>query len=120
VGNGTTAMEVTLPTRVATTLRFTKVVGGNSHSCGLTSAGAAWCWGNGFQGQLGNGVSGIQVTPVAVQGGLVFRDIMAGGLDTCGLTYHGQVYCWGYNSYGEFLDGTKNIAWTPKLLPIQL
>jgi alpha-tubulin suppressor-like RCC1 family protein len=118
VGNGTTSQIVDVPTRVATTLRFTKVVGGNSHTCGLTTAGAAWCWGNGYQGELGNGAIGQQSTPVAVQGGIVFRDIAAGGGNTCGVTYHGQVYCWGDNSYGQLLNGTKNDASTPMLLPM--
>jgi len=120
VGNGATSLVVDTPTRVVTNLRFVKVTGGNSTSCGITSAGAAWCWGNGYQGQLGNGGPGLALTPVAVQGGLVFRDIVMAGLNACGLTYHGQVYFWGDNASGQLLDGTTNTAWTPKLMPFTL
>jgi alpha-tubulin suppressor-like RCC1 family protein len=43
------------------------------HTCGLTSTGAAYCWGDNETRQLGNGSTIFNiVTPVAVSGGLTF------------------------------------------------
>ena len=36
-------------------LRLVTLSLGDHHSCGLSSYGTAWCWGDGLNGQLGNG-----------------------------------------------------------------
>lgn len=82
------------------------VVGGVNSSCGLTSEGAAYCWGWNQFGQLGDGTTTDRVTPVPVAGGLTFRSLLAAGAHTCGVTTDGAAYCWGRNTDGELGDGT--------------
>ena len=50
---------------------FTQLTAGTNHTCGLDGAGTAWCWGDGYYGQLGDGNSSAHATgtPVAVVGG---------------------------------------------------
>jgi alpha-tubulin suppressor-like RCC1 family protein len=96
-------------------LPLTQVSAGQYHSCGLTAAGQAYCWGaNGF-GQLGNGSTSAPVVPPAlpaitapsvVAGGLAFTSIAAGGVHTCGLVPGGAAYCWGDNFSGQLGTGT--------------
>ncbi|HEV2750025.1 MAG TPA: Ig-like domain-containing protein [Gemmatimonadales bacterium] len=80
---------------------FTTVQAGAYHSCGLTTSGAAYCWGNGTYGQLGSGAKANGLAPVLVTGGLTFTAISVGGVHSCGLTTSGSAYCWGLNYWGE-------------------
>jgi alpha-tubulin suppressor-like RCC1 family protein len=74
----------------------TLALGSAAHICGLTSAGAAYCWGSNSGGQLGLGsAGGAEDTPAAVVGGLRFKAIAVGGDHTCALAADGTAWCWG-------------------------
>jgi len=87
-----------------------------SHACGVTTSGAAYCWGLNDQGQLGLGTNtGPQqclfsapcsTTPAAVTGGLTFTAVSTGGYHTCGLATSGAAYCWGQNNRGQLGIGS--------------
>jgi alpha-tubulin suppressor-like RCC1 family protein len=73
----------------------------STHFCGLTSAGAAWCWGDLNAGMRGTGQpegANWSLEPNEVAGGLVFTSIGAGVSHTCGTTAEGNVFCWGTGS----------------------
>jgi alpha-tubulin suppressor-like RCC1 family protein len=109
-----------IPALVRGGLTFTSVSTGNAHSCGLTAAGAAYCWGVGSVGRLGNGGNANSDVPVPVSGGHVFQQVDVGGAHACGLTTASatpaedrQVYCWGSNGNGALGDGTFNTPTVP-------
>ena len=79
------------------------------HSCGVTTAGAAYCWGDGDFGQNGNGdtTAAPAPTPVPVAGRLTFAAVSAGGGHSCGVTTTGVAYCWGVNPVGQLGAGTS-------------
>ena len=54
------------PVLVAGGLNFAAVSTGGNHTCGLTGAGAAYCWGQGLYGQLGNGTAINRLKPRGV------------------------------------------------------
>src|SRR5450759_3042320 len=86
---------------------FSSITAGLTYTCGLTSAGAAWCWGDNGQGRLGDNTTTERHLPVAVQqGGVTFTSITGGADHTCGLTSAGAAYCWGANWYGQLGDNT--------------
>jgi alpha-tubulin suppressor-like RCC1 family protein len=78
---------------------------GAEHSCGLTSAGKAYCWGTNTRGSLGDGTFINRLKPVAVSTNLVFSAIAAGS-HSCAVTAGGAAWCWGANSDGQLGDGT--------------
>lgn len=115
IGDGTSGNYVLTPTAVSGGLVFASITASGNYTCGLTLAGAAYCWGYNFWGQLGNGSSGWtpSLTPAPVSGGLPFTSIDAGDEDACALTSSGAAYCWGDNSLFEIGDGTS----TQRLVP---
>ncbi len=87
-------------------LQFTQISAGEQHTCGITSTGKAYCWGNGLYGQLGDGDIDNKNTPTPVSSSLVFTQISAGGTHACAVTIAGEAYCWGNNSAGQLGDST--------------
>jgi hypothetical protein len=76
------------------------------YTCGLTTGGAAYCWGTGSNGVLGNGsTTTAQRTPVAVSGGLQFASLSGSEHHICGLTTSGAAHCWGVDSFGQLGSG---------------
>jgi alpha-tubulin suppressor-like RCC1 family protein len=76
------------------------VTGGNLHSCGVTTTGHVYCWGQHTVGQLGPatiGGLGAVLVPSVEQ----FASLAAGGSHTCALNLSGKAFCWGYNSFGQ-------------------
>ena len=114
---------VQIPVTVAGTAAILRrtLVAGKYHSCGLTSAGAAYCWGLNDFGQLGTatnvGTQTANPTPLAVSGNLTFVSLAAGSAHTCGVTSTGAAYCWGSNYYGELGTTTNNGTLTPITTP---
>ena len=98
-----------VPVRVDGAPRFTALSASERHTCGLDAAGAAYCWGYGRGGQLGDGLRANSRAPVAVAGGLKFTSLSAGaaGGATCGITIAGEAWCWGLNVFGELGNGTR-------------
>ncbi len=96
----------------AVTIVPATLVSGAAHTCGLTSSGAAYCWGNAGLA-LGGGSSSGSSVPIPVIGGLTFETLSAGDGHTCGVTTTGAAYCWGTNSVGQLGDGTINQRATP-------
>jgi formylglycine-generating enzyme required for sulfatase activity/alpha-tubulin suppressor-like RCC1 family protein len=115
LGDGTTTNRLT-PVAVAGGLTFqTLVAGGYGNTCGLTTSGAAYCWGSNGNGGLGDGTTTDRSTPVAVSGGLTFQSLYGGEGDNhiCGLTIPGVAYCWGRNLEGQLGDGTTTSRTSP-------
>jgi alpha-tubulin suppressor-like RCC1 family protein len=102
------------PTPVSGGLTFTSLSAGNLHACGLTAAGAAYCWGANESGQLGDASTTDRASPVVVAGGHTFAAISPGRDHTCAVTLDGAAYCWGDNTFGQLGDGTTSPSAVPK------
>ncbi len=87
---------------------FQQISAGGRHTCGVTSSGAAYCWGI---DALGAGSTPLESDgPVAVGGGHRFKAVYSASTTSCGLDPGGAAYCWGPNSSGAV--GTEPVGST--------
>ena len=107
---------------------------GHLHTCAVSNAGNAYCWGYGQYGQLGNNSTANQRVPVLVQAhdretprsdqariSQVYylanmRNISAGNLHTCAVSNANNVYCWGHGQFGQL----GNNSTTNRSLPARV
>ncbi len=108
LGDGT-RQDSTLPVDVVgLSSAVTAITIGSSHTCALTTTGAAKCWGYNYYGQLGDSTTTNHSRPVDVSGlssGVAV--ISAGDASTCAVIIGGVVKCWGSNSNGQLGIGTS-------------
>ena len=115
--------NVTTPRGVLVTVPLVKIARGQSYSCGLSSAGAVYCWGANYYGELGNAnYYSVVTVPEAssMPSGVTFTEIVGGAYTTCALTGAGRSYCWGYGQYGQLGNGltpTNQPTPTPSTMP---
>jgi alpha-tubulin suppressor-like RCC1 family protein len=108
------------PVPVTGGLTFTVLESGLYHTCGVTAAGAAYCWGRNDFGQLGTSTSTsacqdspCAAAPMPVEGGLRFRSVTGGFGHSCGVTTDRKAYCWGWNDRGQLGNGTRSNSAAP-------
>lgn len=81
------------------------------------AGGAIKCWGDGRNGELGNGRAEISTTPVEVSGISDATMVAVGGSHVCALRAGGKVSCWGKNDSGQLGDGTTTMSKVPVAVP---
>jgi alpha-tubulin suppressor-like RCC1 family protein len=87
---------------------------GKDHTCAIIQGGSVQCWGRNNAGQLGNGSTIDQPTPVQVSGLTGPVTALAGGQEhTCALIQGGAMQCWGENAFGRLGDNSTTDSTTP-------
>ena len=66
---------------------------GGARTCGLTSDGTGYCWGDGV------------LVPTAIPGAVKFTSLTVGNAHACGLGTDARAYCWGRNTRGQLGNG---------------
>jgi alpha-tubulin suppressor-like RCC1 family protein len=89
----------------------------NGQTIALTTGGQAYVWGNGQQGQLGNGSTTNALTPQLLKepSGVNFTQVNSGGSTDYAVTSAGDLYAWGDNlrdQIGNGVSGTQQPQYT--------
>ncbi len=90
----------------------TAISTGGYHACARTSAGGLKCWGNNYDGQLGDGTTEDRWEPVTIYASSI-ASVSAGWAHTCAVTTTGWAKCWGNNVRGQLGDGTTDERHSP-------
>ena len=102
LGEGSRDVPATSPVAVAGDLEWAAIAAGTYRTCGLTTAGALYCWGSG-----GNTVPDYMV------GSPAFGAVAVGVRHACAVTAAGAAYCWGDNERGQLGTGSTATSWLP-------
>jgi alpha-tubulin suppressor-like RCC1 family protein len=89
---------------------FASLASGGYHTCGLTSAGQAWCWGDNGLGELGAPTTDYFSKAPVLVAGMQFTSLVGGEFHTCGLDTQGVLYCWGGDWFGQLGSGQSGSA----------
>jgi len=117
-----TPIEITSQFNLGVDETISSISLGKEHSSALTSTGRLFTWGYNRYGQLGDGATTNQNTPIEItsQFNLGFDEtiisISLGDSHSSALTSMGRLFTWGYNTYGQIGDGTT----TDKITPIEI
>jgi alpha-tubulin suppressor-like RCC1 family protein len=116
-GDGTTTQRNS-PVQVPGLIGMTMLsVGGapwnDDYYCAVKNDGTLWCWGYNGSGQLGNGNTTEQHTPVQAAITNV-KELIATGKDfVCAEKNDGTIWCWGEGSNGQLGNGASNDSLAP-------
>lgn len=117
LGDGT-PVQVRVPTAVGTA-SWRSVVAGQSHTCGIDTAGDVYCWGSdsdadGHSGPLGIEGSASQRAPALVDDAGDWSSISTDTFHVCGIRTDGSLWCWGRNAEGQLgLGDDTTVVQTP-------
>ena len=121
--NSSTDADASAPVAVATDLTFNRIDAGRYHTCALTAANLASCWGANNLGQFGFQLpNDIGKLPTAGAGGFTLSEISAGDLEhSCAISLDRKyVYCFGRNDYSQLGNNTTTSSTTRNYTPVQV
>jgi alpha-tubulin suppressor-like RCC1 family protein len=112
LGDGTTTDRSTPPAAavMGPVAPVTAVAVGGAHSCAIDAKGQLWCWGQGDEGEIGDGAGQDRPAPVPVElgTGAGVTAVAAGGAHTCAVDSGRDIWCWGRGAEGQIGGGTTN------------
>ncbi|MDQ3367628.1 MAG: hypothetical protein M3680_19580 [Myxococcota bacterium] len=121
VGADVGPTDVQSPLPIALMMPMRQISISADFACGVTTTGAAYCWGSNASGQLGTGgvitPTDLSRVPVLVGGGHTWRAVTTGDAYACGVTTGGVAHCWGRNE-ARLGNGSTAASSTPVAVAI--
>jgi alpha-tubulin suppressor-like RCC1 family protein len=102
----TTDRSVPTAVHLPSGVRLVALSAGDEHTCGLSTNGFVYCWGENGKGQLGLNDTTDRTVPERAFGDVADEEaflttIAAGGAHTCAGADDGRTYCWGEGGNGQ-------------------
>ncbi len=106
LGDGTTGNKF-VPTQIGTNTKWSQVSAGTNHSMAindsslLSTVRTLWGWGRNNVGQLGDGITPNQNTPIQIGTATDWEQVDVGGSYTIAQKTDGRLFSWGLNNVGQ-------------------
>jgi alpha-tubulin suppressor-like RCC1 family protein len=120
LGDGQFQQSSDVPVRVHLPYPVIQVAQGgsiwhNGQTLVQLSNGSLWAWGANFYGQLGNGSTQSQASPVQFYppAGVTYKMLATGAITSYAISTTGKVYAWGGSPVGQVGDKTKRTTLSP-------
>jgi hypothetical protein len=94
------------PVRIGTNNDWSSISAGDYHSLALKTDGTLWAWGYNHDGELGNGTTNDEWSPVQISSD-TWKAVSAGSLHNMAVKNDGTLWGWGANQAGQIGDGTN-------------
>ena len=102
LGNGAPGTQQSPMQESTAATNWASVAAGFDFTCAVKTTGTLWCWGADGSGQLGNGASGMQQSPMQeLTAATNWASVEVGDYSTCARKTTGALFCWGSNNSGE-------------------
>ena len=108
---------ITTPVAVTGVRTATAVSAGIGHTCAVVSDGTIRCWGDNFDGSLGDGTREHRDAPVVVSG-ITTATAVSAADQTCAVLADGTVRCWGQLDCGPVVAASTSDSCTRVLAPV--
>jgi len=99
-------MDASIPSLVPGIANARAITSGEDFSCAVLKSREVACWGEGSEGELGDGAATDSKTPVMVKR-MKHATAIAADKDHACAVAAGRVKCWGTNFFGQLGDGTR-------------
>src|SRR3569833_3356964 len=77
------------------------------HGVVLKTDGTLWTWGQGTEGQLGDGTTTTWKQPIQISADTNWCQFSAGRFLTFALKHDNTLWSWGFNYYGQIGNGNQ-------------
>lgn len=101
--------------QIGTATDWVDISKGVMHSIAIKNNGTVWAWGQNTFGQLGNGTTTDNLTPIQVYSGTALK-IATGGYHNNIINNFNNIFSWGLNNQGQFGNNTTTNTSIPTLL----
>lgn len=92
---------------------FKDIKAADFHALALKDDGLLYAWGENNFGQLGEGTTKNQISPIQVKNLVNVVDFDTSNSHSIAVTKDGHVWVWGMNDYGQLKDTTREDILTP-------
>ena len=115
LGNGVGSSNNLTPLKIPGLTNVTALARlfGSRHAYAIKADGSVWGWGDNSYGQLGDGTTTNQNSPILTPGLTNVVAIAAGVRFSLALKTDGTVLAWGDNLFGQLGNGTTTNCYTP-------
>jgi alpha-tubulin suppressor-like RCC1 family protein len=109
LGQDASSVMVIDPAPVQTSLRFSQIDAGLTHTCGVATDAQIYCWGSAVHGEIGDGAPFRKdlpgpTTPTAAILMPPMSFVSAGVHHTCAVAQSLETLCWGRGIYGQLAN----------------